>query len=368
MKKFIFILILCLFFINLASATQSVTDPTIIVTNWNSNIGEFYIQNAITSNVTFSLKNAIVNNYYYLKYENGTDIVHALATSQMLNLTASNLPDGKYYITNSNPTILITNNSEYNKTITLTNVSAHTLTFALNDVNIGNYYYFRYANNTAITYEFAETSSLNLTVSNLPDGTYYITNSNPRLLITNYNATNKILNVSNMSDHIVTLNLTNVTNGRKYTLYNNVNAYITSGYAQDGFAILVARNLYDGIYHINTEIVGDTILVNKDNLLTKQLNVSYIPGYNGQLIHLAYDVNESYVFIDMKSTSSLSNITSNATHLIITDVVSDASETTYYNVTAIRKSTITTDAIYITTTIVIGGVLVYTFRKRRPGR
>lgn len=95
------------------------------------------------------------------------------------------------------------------------------------------------------------------------------------------------------------------------------------------------------------------------------MNISYVPAYAGEVVNLAYNVNESYVFINLKSTSLAASATNNGTHLIITDVVSDVANVTYYNVTAVRQSTITRDATYIVATVIIGGEAVHVYRKRR---
>lgn len=263
--------------------------------------------------------------------------------------------------------ILITDWTTYESHISITNASTNTITFVLNDAVIGANYHFRYANGTSIVNNTATSAILNLTASGLPDGEYLITRThdNPLILVSNYNNTVKTLNVTNVSTNDVRFNISNTTDGYRYTMRDINNAYITSGYSVNNNVYFNIYGLADGTYYIYMETPGATTLIDKNYTLTKQMNISYVPKYVGEQVSLVYNVNESYVFINLKSTSSGATATNNGTHLIITDVATDLHNNTYYNLTATRQSVITRDLTYTIATIVIGGQSVREFRKRR---
>jgi hypothetical protein len=263
--------------------------------------------------------------------------------------------------------ILITSWDGDSGAFALSNVNTSTTNVILKNATIGSTYFIRYENGTAITYDTASSTTLNLSVNNLQNGSYLITTASgiPTVNVSAWNATTKIVSVTNLTYNNIIFNISDVTNGYRYTMRDSLNNFITSGYAQNSEVTFNVYGLADGTYYIYMESVGATVLINRDNILTKQLNISYIPAYNGEAVNLAYNVNESYVFINLRSTSSVASATDNGTHLIITDVVSDVGNVTYYNVTAIRSSTITRDATYIIATVIIGGTAVHVFRKRR---
>lgn len=263
--------------------------------------------------------------------------------------------------------ILVADWTTYESHISITNASTNTITFVLNDAVIGANYHFRYANGTSIVNNTATSTTLSLTASGLPDGGYLITRThdNPSILISTYNDTIKTLAVTNVSTNDVIFNISNATNDYRYTLRDINSSYITSGYSVDNNVYFNVYGLLNGTYYIYMETPGATTLIDRNYILTKQMNISYVPKYVGEQVSLVYNVNESYVFINLKSTSSSAIATNNGTHLIITDVVTDLHNNTYYNLTATRKSTITRDATFTIATIVIGGLLVREFRKRR---
>ena len=280
-------LIIILIFLNITVA--SATD--ILVTSWDGDSGAFTLSNVNTSITNVILKNATINSIYFIRYENGTAITHASATSTTLNLSVNSLENGNYLITTANGI--------------------------------------------------------------------------PTVNVSTWNATTKVVSVTNLTYNNIIFNISDATNGYRYTMRDSLNNFITSGYAENNEVTFNVYGLADGMYYIYIESVGPTVLINRNNILTKQLNISYVPAYDGEVVNLAYNVNESYVFINLKSTSSTASATNNGTHLIITDVVSDVGNITYYNVTVIRPSTITRDATYIVATVIIGGAAVHVYRKRK---
>lgn len=109
---------------------------------------------------------------------------------------------------------------------------------------------------------------------------------------------------------------------------------------------------------------GTTVVHDKNGALSKSLNISFVPTTSGQTVSIPYYTNESYVYTKLVSNGAGATVSSNATHLLISDTTENTT-TLYYNVTAIRTSTVTQDATYFIATIIIGGAAVHVFRKRK---
>jgi len=246
----------------------------------------------------------------------------------------------------------------------ITNATDKIITFNILNATINNQYALINASGDVLTSTSAESSNVELIISNIPDGNYSIVSYDPpNIIINSLNESVIELNVTNVFLKTLTFELYNKDLAKRYTLRDINNTYIASDYNIN--PTISAAGLSNGTYYIFAESVGYTVVDEHDYILTKILNITYTPKYVGEAANLSYYTNESYVFISMDSNGANASAFSNDTHIFITDNIDDLSSDKYYNMRATRKPVITKDITYATAAISIAGAAMYLYRKRR---